>query len=104
MSAVAHGRIWNEYVFHRPPVSAKTALVRHLNARGVSYAYSDYWIAYYVTFVTNERIIVAADGFARIAEYGYRVNDHRSEAIRISRTPCGDGRPVFDGVYFCALE
>ena len=104
VSAVSHGRIWREQGFGREPATAKLTIIRHLEARGIKYAVSDYWIAYYITFVTNERIIVAPDAFARIAEYGQRVLDHRDQAIHISRTPCGDGRPVFEGVYFCAFD
>src|SRR2546422_5584469 len=48
LSATAHGRIWNEYEFHRPPFSAKASIAPHLEARGIRYAISDYWIAYYV--------------------------------------------------------
>lgn len=103
VSAMGHGRMWREYVFSRPPLAAKTSIIRHLAARGIRYALSDYWIAYYVTFVTNEQVIVAPDAFARIPEYGERVLEHRDQAIRISRTPCGSGTPVIEGVYFCAF-
>ena len=104
LSAVAHGRIWSEYLLHRPPVAAKTSIVQHLEARGIRYALSDYWIAYYVTFVTNERVIVAPDGFTRIAEYGQVLREHHAEAIHISRVPCGDVKPVIENVYFCGFE
>jgi hypothetical protein len=99
LSLVAHARIWREYV-PRPPLSAKTLIIRHLEARGIEYALSDYWIAYYITFVTDERIIVAPYDFSRIAEYNRLVDEHRAERIRISRTPC-EGTRVMDGVYFC---
>jgi hypothetical protein len=104
VSAASHGRIWREYGFGRGPATAKTSIIRHLEARGIRYAISDYWIAYYITFVTNERIIVAPDAFARIAEYGQQVHDHRDQAIHISRTPCGSDKPVFEGIYFCAFD
>ena len=57
-----------------------------------------------MTFVTDERIIVAPEAFSRIAEYGERVQAHRTEAVYISRTPCGDGKPVTEGVYFCPAD
>jgi hypothetical protein len=100
VSGSAHAKIWNEYTRH-PPLADKVLLIRHLDARGIRYATSDYWIAYYVTFMTNERIIVSATDFPRILTYEDPVSAHRAESIDISRTPCGDVKPVFEGVYFC---
>jgi hypothetical protein len=102
VSATAHVAVWVEQLSH-PRVPDKVLIVRHLDARGIRYAISDYWIAYYVTFFTNERIIVAAGDAVRIFSYENTVAAHRREAIRISRTPCGDARPVIQGVYFCAM-
>jgi hypothetical protein len=103
MSAVAHTQLWGEYVFSsRPPVAAKSLIIRHLETRGIKYAFADYWIAYYVSFRTNEKIIVASDSFVRINEYGTLVDAHRGEAIRISRTPCDNGKEVVQTVFFCA--
>ena len=56
---------------------------------------------YYVSFVTKEQIIVMANDFPRILEYERLVNQHRSEAVLISRKPCGDGKPVVTGLYLC---
>jgi len=100
LSALGHARIWVEYA-SRPPVADKVLILRNLDVRGIKYATADYWIAYYVTFMSNERVIVNANDFPRIREYGDVVGEHRAEAVRISRTSCGDGRPVFEGVYFC---
>jgi len=100
VSGSPHAKIWSEYASH-PPLADKMLLIRHLDARGIRYATSDYWIAYYVTFMTNERIIVAATDFPRILTYEDPVAAHRAESIDISRTPCGDVKPVFEGVYFC---
>ena len=49
-------------------------------------------------------IFVANDDFSRIASYDAQVNAHRAMATRISRAPCGDIKPVIDGVYFCPLQ
>jgi hypothetical protein len=100
VSATSHARIWAEYSGH-PPLADKVLLIRHLDARNIRYATSDYWIAYYVTFLTNERIIVAANDFPRILTYEDQIAAHRSESIDISRTPCGDVKPIFEGVYLC---
>jgi hypothetical protein len=103
VSGVPHGRLWIEQTSH-PPVAAKTMIIRNLDARGIKYASADYWIAYYLTFMTDERIIVAADAFARIPDYERIVLEHRAEAIRISRQPCDDGKMVVAGVYFCPFN
>jgi hypothetical protein len=103
VSASAHVKLWAE-ALSRPTVPDKVLVIRSLEARGIRYAMADYWIAYYTTFMTNERIVVAADDIGRIPAYEADVNAHRQEAVRISRTPCGDLRPVIEGVYFCPLE
>ena len=100
VSATPHARIWAEYSVH-PPLADKVLLIRHLDARNIRFATSDYWIAYYVTFVTNERIIVAANDYPRILMYEDQVAAHRSQSVDISRTPCGAVKPIFEGVYFC---
>jgi hypothetical protein len=103
VSGVPHVRLWVEQTFH-PPLAAKTMVIRNLDARGIKYAAADYWIAYYITFMTDERIIVAADSFARIPDYERIVLEHRAEAIHISRQPCDDGKQVVEGVYFCPFK
>jgi hypothetical protein len=103
VASVGHARLWAEYV-PRAPVTSKDLIIRHLDARGIRYAVADYWIAYHVDFLTNERIIVSADDVNRIQEYQDLVTAHRNEAIRISRRPCGNTPPVIPGVYFCPIE
>lgn len=103
ISAAAHGRLLAEYRFHTP-VGAKRMIARHLETAGIRYASADYWMAYALTFLTNERVIVASEDVGRIREYRRRVDQHRSEAIRVSRKPCAGGRAVIRGVFFCPLE
>jgi hypothetical protein len=101
IGALGHVRLWTEYLTH-PPVSAKQQIIRHLQARGIRYGIADYWIAYYISFVTNEQIIVTPDDFPRILEYDRQVQAHATEAVRIARTPCAGGKEVIEGVYFCS--
>ena len=98
-----HGRLWAEYLTH-PPAGVKRMVIRNLEARGIHYAYSDYWLAYYISFLTRERIIVHSTDLIRIAEYGRVVDEHRNEAVKILRAPCADGHEVIKGVYFCPSE
>lgn len=96
----AHLLLLKEYLT-APPVHAKQMIARQLEARGVRYAIADYWIAYAVTFLTNERILIASSDFVRIRETQRIVDEHRHEAVRISRTPCEGGRELVKGAYMC---
>ncbi|HEU4938728.1 MAG TPA: hypothetical protein VFT39_19905 [Vicinamibacterales bacterium] len=100
-TSAGHVRLWAEYATH-PPAGVKLTVIRQLEMEGIRYAYADYWLAYYISFLTNERIIVHSTDLSRIAEYRRIVEEHRTEAIRISRTPCPGGREVITRIYFCA--
>ncbi len=100
LAGVAHGRLWAEYLAH-PPVGDKRLIARYLEAKGITYARADYWIAYDVTFLTGERVIVASTDFVRIALYQREVAAHRAESIVIARHPCDGGEAIFEGVWFC---
>lgn len=97
----AHVRLWAEYLTH-PPTGAKRIVISELEASGIHYAYADYWLAYYITFLTDERIIVHSTDLSRVQEYRRIVDAHRSEAVLISRTPCPGGREVMRRLYFCS--
>jgi len=99
-TSLGHARLWAEYLTH-PPTGVKRLVIGQLESRGIHYAYADYWLAYYIAFMTNERIIVHSTDLSRISEYRSIVDAHRGEAVRIQRTPCADGHQVFTGVYFC---
>jgi hypothetical protein len=60
-----------------------------------------YWDAYAVSFLTNEQIIMKAEGFPRIYQYDHEVEAHIAEAVRISRTPCTGGEEAVPGRYLC---
>jgi hypothetical protein len=98
--AVVHARLWWQYLTE-PPEGGKQRVIRELDARGIRYAYADYWYAYAITFLTQERIVVASNSFMRIPFYNTVVDAHRNEAVRISREPCEGGEEVVRRVYFC---
>jgi hypothetical protein len=100
LAAVSHGRLWYEYL-RRPPVSDKHIVMMTLESRGVRYGIADYWIAYYITFLTKERIILRSFDFLRIRSYDSIVAAHANEAVRVSRTTCDGGRKIVEGVYLC---
>ncbi|HEX5475576.1 MAG TPA: hypothetical protein VFX12_13030 [Vicinamibacterales bacterium] len=98
--AVPHVELWRAYLTH-PFVPAKQQLIWRLQAAGIEYATADYWIAYYVTFVTDEHIIVDSEDIDRVFEYDRLVAQHRAESIRILRQPCDRGTVLIPGVYAC---
>ena len=100
VSAIAHVTILAGYVRHAP-VSPKLLIARQLEARGVRYATSDYWIAYAVTFLTKEQTKIASTDLVRIREYNRLADEHPGETIHIARDPCPNGRRVIEGIYFC---
>jgi hypothetical protein len=100
VAAIPHLRVVREYA-RNPPAGAKQVILNHLEARGIRYATSDYWLAYALTFLSEEKIIVASEDFLRIPEHNKIVEGHKDEAVRVSRTPCPGGRPVIPGVYLC---
>jgi hypothetical protein len=99
VNVVVHGRLWYEYL-HDTPIGYKRLIARQMEDRGIHYATSDYWLAYSITFLTNEQIIVRSDR-SRIREYERLLSDHWKEAVRISRKPCPGEAPVVPRIYLC---
>jgi hypothetical protein len=97
---VAHARLWTEYATHAP-VGGKRELIAALDARGVRYGIADYALSYPITFLTNERIIVASSNRVRVRQYQDIVAAHQAEAVRVARHPCGPDPPVMPHIYFC---
>lgn len=100
VSAWSHARLIGEYLT-RPPVAPKQTLGEQLISHRIRYAYSDFWVAYYVTFMTRERVIVAADDAVRIRTFNNLVDAHRSQAVRISRRACDDGERITEFFWIC---
>ena len=76
-------------------------LIALLEREGQDRVFADYWIAYRLTFLSNERIILAATGVSRIYDYNRVVAAHRANPIHLSRQPCPEGPKIADGVYLC---
>jgi hypothetical protein len=100
ISAAAHVRLLAEYAT-RPPTPLKQELIRALEARNLRYAYADFWTAYYVSFMTRERIVVASDDAVKVRTYNRIVDAHHDEAIRISRRPCPNGEQLTPAFWSC---
>jgi hypothetical protein len=100
VAGVPHVQLAAEYA-HQPPVPAKRQLINILESRGVRYGTADYWLAYYISFMTGERMIFAADDVQRVRTYNAIVAEHAGESIHLSRRRCGGGALVIPGVYQC---
>jgi hypothetical protein len=87
--------------FTDPVTSAKRELIQALDASGIRYGKADYWLAYYIDFVTNERMIFASTSPQRILLYNRIVEEHAREAVRLSRRACDGGVQLVAGVYRC---
>lgn len=75
-------------------------LADHLVSNGVHFATSDYQTAYYLTFLTAERVIVASSDYVRILQYQSIVAEHSAEAVTVGRTECDGGSRVH-GYWIC---
>ena len=105
VAAVGHARLWGEYL-RNPPIGQKRLLIQHLLERGVRFGITDYWNAYYISFLTGERIIMQSTGFDRIREYDRIVEAHRDEAVQVLRMPCltPGGERIMPGIYLCPTQ
>ncbi|HTM27489.1 MAG TPA: hypothetical protein VL225_19965 [Vicinamibacterales bacterium] len=100
ISLIVHARLLDEYV-RQAPVAPKQDLIRALQARHIRYGYADFWVAYYVTFMTRERIILTPEDAVKIRTYNRIVDAHRDQAVRISRQPCAGGEPLTQAFWSC---
>ncbi len=98
-----HARLWREQATSfTPPNRMQLAIA--LEAQGIRYARSDYWTAYYVDFVSQERVIVGADTLSRIDIYEHALAQHADDVVRIATRPCGQAPPIVPGFYICRSQ
>lgn len=95
-----HARLWQEQASHFTPPN-RVQLARALEARGIRYARSDYWTAYYVDFLSQERTIVGTYAHPRILVYERALAWHARDVVRIETTPCDSSPPIAPGYYLC---
>ena len=57
-----------------PPENGRRAVAAYLLENDVRYGYADFWDAYVITFLTNEKVILASTSVAYISEYQQIVN------------------------------
>ena len=93
-------RLWHQQLTN-PLVSNRAQLGPALEQHGLYYIRSDYWTAYYVAFMTQERVTVGADTLSRIDEYERILARHAGDVVRVSTTPCGTRPPIVPGYHVC---
>lgn len=93
-------RLWHQQLTN-PMVSNRALLGPALEQRGLLYIRSDYWTAYYVAFITQERVTVGADTLSRVDEYERILARHAPEVVRVSTTPCDTRPPIVPGYHVC---
>ena len=71
-----------------------------LEARGLHVAEAGYWRAYKITFLTQERLKLAAVGSQRIDEYRRLADQEGNRLLRLAERPCPGGEPVVEH-YLC---
>jgi hypothetical protein len=93
---------WRQYARYASGEIADPMLeiVAALDARGVTVAKAQYWRAYKLTFLTQERIIVASSDIVRIEEYQRIADAQGDRLVRLERQPCSGGVFVA-GLYIC---
>lgn len=93
VSASDHVREFAHYHSGADPDDAR-ALARALVARDVKIAQAGYWRAYKLTFMTGERVKLAATDVARIDEYQQLAAQAGPGLFTLQETPCPGGVPV----------
>lgn len=102
LNAWPHAQLWHEQLT-RPSLTNRAQLGAALEARGIHYARSDYWTAYYVAFMTRERVVMGSDTLSRIDVYERLLARHEHEVVRITTDRC-DGMPaIVPGYYVCPM-
>lgn len=92
VSLRAHADLLLHLSHSRP--SEYRLLSDELVARDIRYVRADYWTAYMIDFLTDERVIATATDYMRILEYDVEVARHANRAVLLAREPCPGGEPI----------
>ena len=92
-NAIDNGRLVAEFV-RTPPPRPHREMADYLTSRGIRYAKARYWDAYVITFLSQERVIVASTETIRISAYQAEFDQHVKEAVSLPRVPCEGGPQV----------
>jgi hypothetical protein len=101
-SAIDHARVIASARV-TPPKSPIRAIVNRLERDGTVVVWAEYWHAYTISFLSQERVKAAAIDVPRIAEYttlAARAEAAHQRIAVIQREPCTGGEFVGDA-YIC---
>jgi hypothetical protein len=94
LSAVDHGRLVLEYLRSTPPDDIRQ-LVAFLEGRGIEVGLADYPTANIVSYLSGERVRLAAQGVSRVREYRALLRERRDVGVGIVFSAgCHDGTRV----------
>ncbi|MGH9386770.1 MAG: hypothetical protein ACRD2N_21070 [Vicinamibacterales bacterium] len=81
-------------------------LATYLVDHGIRHAKSDYWTAYYTTFLTGDRVMIASTDVVRIDSYQRLASAHPRETVTLLRKPCPQpgGQEIVSGQYWLCRE
>ena len=88
-----------------PQPNPTLTLAKYLIDKGYRYGWANYWDAYYISFATNESVIVSASDHSRVTRYRQLLAEHAHEAFVLA-TPglCEDASaPVFERWQICPI-
>lgn len=102
VSLQAHAKLLGYYVSRSGP-SEYRLMADELVTRGIRYVQTDYWAAYMIDFLSDERVTATATDYMRILEYDLEVTHHLDRAVVLSRQPCPGGEPLRYW-YLCKVE
>ncbi len=98
-SGVDHARQFARYWGGRQPDQMRV-LADGLVERHITVAMANYWRAYKLTFLSDERVKIASSDVVRIEEYQRLADAAGSRLVTIQEDPCADGERVA-GWYLC---
>ena len=84
-----------------PPPKPHRRMATYLESTGVKYARATYWDAYVITFLSQERVIVASTTTVRISAYQSEVDAHADQSVTLQRLPCEAPKKV---AAWCVVE
>lgn len=96
-----HLQLLGEYA-NGAPQRSLNLLADQLLQRHIHYATADYWAAYDLSFVTQEKVVVAPPlgSNYRMPSYDIKLEQHRDEVYSITKQPCTGGERLLEW-YLC---
>jgi hypothetical protein len=97
--AVTSANVWDSSLLAQeylgsPPIHENQRLAAALEERQIKYAVADYWVAYDVSWLTNERVTVSARSDMRVPRYAKLLEKNKADVVNVSDSPCRRGEQV----------